>query len=905
MKPKYIILSLLVVLLFAGGFYLYQQAFSDRQADVWSFVPENAVFVYASEDIPQLWETLEEQPVGKISQNIPVWERLKTFRQQLDSVAEGKLTPFLENRQILSSMHITGNNSFDYLFYVPLSGRKNNQVLESISQAFLNDPAYRHSVRNYHDTQIEEFVHTPSKKGFSFFVQQGYLVGSFTPFLVEDVIRQLGEEKEGKGFKQQHPKLFQMSHSDAEQGNLYVNGSRIGNFLNLFLKGSGFQNSFPYAAKLDLVINNDGLLLNGYTAAETGEKAPYLQSLLHEQPQSLDIANLVPLRTAVLTFYGFGNGEEWHRKLEAQGVVPGWQSLIKAYPEAEKLPSVFGKRVGLAEVPNHQGGNNRLLYLHTLKQKEAAEKIRKLAENMASKSEDSLFQENFSGYTITQLNFPNFPEALFGKAFSGFEECFYLQLNDYLVLGNSIQELKALLLDVERDNTWQKSLPFYQFLEKTNQEVNYGVYVNTERIWEELRTAAEPGWGTYFDQYGPYLRQFNRLALQFSSLDEVFYTNFLLQATPQQVQDLKQLRFTNLQESQLKGPAASKPMLFESSQQKKRQILVQDTLNRLYLLDEQGVIQKRDSLSAPLVGEVFQIGFRKNSPADFLAVTEKALYLYNPSLNLRKGFPVAVPHNTRLQWVNLIDYNGSKMYRILGAASSGDIFMFDMEGNNLEGWQPRKLNGALSAPPGHLRVRGKDVLYASQKKGLVHMFNRRGSSYGGFPIDLKDSLLGQFFIKPGSDFKSTEFTTVTKGGEVVTFNLLGKVTHRVQLFKPDVNSSFVLVPEKQQSGFLLARQSNNRLSLLDAKGNLLFEKDYLGAANVLIQYFHFGADKDLIAVTDPVEEFTFLYDIKGNLLNFEPLNSCCPLEIQLEEKKGDYLIYKSYQNQLTVLKGVE
>ena len=110
----------MIIVLLAGGYFLYQQFFTGRQTSVWSFVPANAVFVYETEEVPDAWQSLEEQPLGQILQDLPYWQRLNEYRQLLDSATAGKLESFLTGRHVLSSLHITGNNSFDYLFYLPL-----------------------------------------------------------------------------------------------------------------------------------------------------------------------------------------------------------------------------------------------------------------------------------------------------------------------------------------------------------------------------------------------------------------------------------------------------------------------------------------------------------------------------------------------------------------------------------------------------------------------------------------------------------------------------------------------------------------------------------------------------------------------------------------------------------------
>lgn len=905
MKFKYILLALVAVLFFAAAFFYYQKAWGRAEADVWAFVPENAVLVYETAQAPLVWQELQQQPAGEILQALPHFEQLNRHKSFLDSILSDDLAGFLSERQLLLSLHVTGNNSFDYLFYFPLQEVKDESSLRELTDFFKKNPDYQHSTRTYHKREIEEVKHVASGKRFSYLLQNGVFLGSFTPFLLEDVIRQLDAPEEQMSFRKQHQALFQLTHLDADQGNLYVNGNRLTSFFNVFFKNAAIEEPLPYAAKMDVKLNQDGVLLNGYSVPENGEEAPYLQALLQEEPQELGVADLLPLKTTSLHFFGFENGASWQQKLVKAGAVPAWAALVEKHPEAAELPLLLGKRVLLARLESLRKEEKKLLYFHAPTESETAKKFKALALAASSAAGDSLFQEEFSGHSLIHLPYSQFPAALLGSAFAGFEECFYVQLGDYLILSNSMQELKMLLLDIENDNTWQKSLAVYQFLEKTNQEMNYGFYVNTERAWASLLSAAEPDWQAFLERYGMWLRQFNMMGVQLSSLDEGFYTNVFLQASPQQVQELKQIRLTILHESRLENPLGSRPILMQKSKEKGRQVLVQDTLNRLYWLDSQGDLLASDSLDAALVGEVFQLEPGKSDRLDFLAVSSQSLYLYNSAYQIKNGFPVSVPGQEFLQWANVIDYNGSRQYRILLAAASGNLFMFDLEGNNLEGWQPRELDGALSEPPGHLRVRGKDCIYAFQQKGTIQMLNRRGNSYKGFPLNLQESLLGPIFIQPGSDFENSLFTTITKGGELITFNLNGRITQQEQLFKPDVDADFRLVTEEFNAGFLILRQSSNRLSLLDEKGDLLFENDYLGAAKVQVQFFRFGTGNEIIAVTDPQEEFTFLYDRKGNLLNAEPLNSCCPISLLSQDGNGSYLIYKSFQDKVSVLTGTE
>lgn len=905
MKLKYILLSFLAFFIFGAGYYYYFQIVNKPETDVWALVPGHAVWVYETTQGGRVWESLQDPPVGEVVQQLPFFQRLARYRQQLDSVSGGMLEEFMQGRKLMSSVHITTNNSFDYLFYVPIKGPEDYDLLKKTLDTYRKQATYRYGTRTYHGMELEEFTEHTTKRRFSWLLHEHYLIGSFTPFLVEDVIRKLDKEGMKSNFRTENQALPQLSQIETDEGNWYVNGHRFGAFLNLFLREAAFSPSFPFVSRLDVALKKEGLLLNGYTVPDSAAgELPYLQSLLGQEAQPLGMAHLLPLRAATLAFYGFGEGAAWHQLLLEQGTTPGWVKLLQQHPEAAVLPQSLGKSVGLVrwQSPGEKD-LQQLLFLEMKKPAAAGRQWEQLARSLGDASGDTLYQEDFSEYTITQLPYEGLPEAFLGPAFSGFNESFYVQLDNYLVLGSSIEGVKTLLLDVESENTWRKSVPMYQFLERTNQEMNWAYYVNTEQFWKQLTQAAEPEWKAFFDKQGPYLRQFNLFALQLSALDDLFYTNALLQASPREVKKLERLQLATLHTARFEAPLISRPMRVRSSERRSREVLVQDSLYRLHLLDAQGDPLSGDSLQGPMITEVFQLDVERNGRLGYLAVTPEQLYLYDASFQLLPGYPLRLPEGASLQWANVIDYNGSKKYRLLLADKSGSLFMLDIDGNILEGWQPRSLEGALSAAPGHIRVRGKDVIYAWQQKGLIQMLNRRGNSYKGFPLNLQDSLLGPVVVRPGSDFENTRFTTITKEGELISFNLLGQITRQEQLFKPEAEVTFRLIPDAREQTFLILRQSPNRLSLLDAEGELLFEKAYLGVTPVRVQYFVFGADKEIIAITDPQEAFTFLYDAAGNLLNAEPLNSCCPLSVEYLEKEDTYRIFKSYRKEVTVLKG--
>src|SRR5690606_39299032 len=79
----------------------------------------------------------------------------------------------------------------------------------------------------------------------------------------------------------------------------------------------------------------------------------------------------------------------------------------------------------------------------------------------------------------------------------------------------------------------------------------------------------------------------------------------------------------------------------------------------------------------------------------------------------------------------------------------------------------------------------------------------------------------------------------------------------------------------------------NQVSVLNADLAPLFEKR-LFSAEVDFQYFSFGGDKNIFVVIDKVQEFIYLYNLHGELLNTRPISGYHKVEINYSGSNNEY-----------------
>ena len=86
-------------------------------------------------------------------------------------------------------------------------------------------------------------------------------------------------------------------------------------------------------------------------------------------------------------------------------------------------------------------------------------------------SMDTIFYEKYSGYEIRELPVHRFPEKIFYPLISGFNTSYYTSAGKTLFIGEDLDELKKYLDDIDKEDTWGKSVAQNQYLESTSARI--------------------------------------------------------------------------------------------------------------------------------------------------------------------------------------------------------------------------------------------------------------------------------------------------------------------------------------------------------------------------------------------------------------------------------------------------
>lgn len=908
LKKTFIIFFILLIA-GAGAFYYFNQ-YHHKKIDSWQLVPANAIIAYENTSLIDNWNRIVDKKVWKTLKKVPYFEQWEAGLTEADSVSgkNGSLDRLFRNRRFIVSAHIISSDQFDFLFNLDLNDQAGKNTFDEVIRNIQQDYDLLAKSRSYLGFELKELERKSDKSTFTYFIYENVLVGSYTSFLVEDVVRDVSNGFK-ESFQGQIGALQNISRLENDEGNIYIDYTRLPDLLATFLleqpaiEMKNFSR-FSGDTYLDVKITDDEILLNGVTTVDLAANKSFIGTFKNQNPGRIKLTSMLPNTTAVLYHVYFSDFQEWQSQLTKFWSASNKEQLQR-YLDFEqkyglKLDWLSGEAANaILETPNRDTPD-QLVFIGITDEDVVFNELSAFAQKLGEEQSDTVYFEVYDELPIIQLPYQNFPAILMGDYFSGFENSFVTIYNDYLVLGNSMQAVKSFLNAIENEDNWGKSVRQSIFLENTLSEASFSMMINTGLCWDIMTKHLNARWAGLFSSYENPLKSFDLLSIQVSNLDQRFYTSISVGHKEKVSTKPLNTRLEKQQSAFAISPMITKPFIVKNHNNNRFEVLVQDSSKILYLVANEGEILWGDSLRQAIVTDILQVDYYKNGKLQYLFATKDQLHLLDRNGDYVENYPIKLKNGVEAQFLSVIDYDNSKKYRFMLVGSKGNIYLYDKTGKNLEGWTPRKLDAALAIPGFHVRVRGGDCMIALQSNGILNVMNRRGEMYPGFPLDLKVPKVSDIFVSIGNDFNTTSLITISEEGQLIEVNLKGKILKREQLYKPTKESKFWLVNDALKKTFVLARQEYNKISFLNSKGELLFENSLISSGVISAQYYNFDSDHQVFVVLDQEQEFAYLYDQTGKQFTFEPLESGFPIGLLYSSKKGEYQLYKCFNNNLTL-----
>ncbi|WP_420578045.1 hypothetical protein [Ekhidna sp.] len=883
MKKVLIIISIL--LLAGAGYFTYEKWVKHANLTIWSFVPADAAMVLEGEVMKDL-QTLQGYTAWSIIDQSTGFENFRSGLTFLDSInGEGGFRAVFEKAPVLASAHKVSSENLDFLFIVELQNISQN-TFANATIGRLQKQGYRFKTRNYNDFKISEI--SGEGKTLTFIFYKNFFLASFTPYLIEDAIRVISDS-ELPAFKEKFNEL----KDTGAQGvvTIHLNYEKAGELLGAFTPQD--HNFSMTAGNYDLMLDSSFLQFSGFSyAAKNGWIDTH-----NEQPATFDMAEVIPENTAHLLHITSSNMTGWKDKQVAYvrsrypDVKNLQDSLRSQYDfNVDQVFDLVDEEIGVATLESPRARDKQKLMILEVKNiQESLNFFGQLTQRIALARGDSVYSESYSDNEIRFLAIRNFPSTLLGDMADGFDQCFYISYRNYLIFSNDLQELKNLIASVQEEDTWGKSIQMNDFFSRTNNAANVSLFVNIPRAWDNISSSLKPEWQEHFKENTTTYRSIELAAFQYSYVDGQYFTNYTF---TQPVKRRSSIPKTNAENGvRFVSALTTKPFLVRTHAHKDFDIILQDSTNTVYYMDPNQNALWSENIEEQIVSDIHAIDYYKNGKIQYLFATASKVFMIDRTGAAIPGYPKALPSSPTIEHLNLIDYDRSRNYRLAITDANGNIYLTDKDLKLLDGWNPRKMNRGALVPMDHARLGRTDVMISLQQNGVINLMNRRGENMGGFPFETKQTISKNYFLRQSNSLSNSSITVISEGGELTEITLEGGVIKRDQLIKTSADTKFQLIPDTGKESFIIIRNEGNTYEVLDDTGNLLFKKDYLSQGPILVQYYQFGAGKDLVIFTDVQNKALYIYDKSGNLITGNPLNSEHEVSLIYSSAKREFQVF--------------
>lgn len=358
----------------------------------------------------------------------------------------------------------------------------------------------------------------------------------------------------------------------------------------------------------------------------------------------------------------------------------------------------------------------------------------------------------------------------------------------------------------------------------------------------------------------------NYKIFQLKKGDEIINVNGLISDYKKKALDsLIDLKF----EASISNEIILGPLIVKNHINNSNEIIVQDSQNILYLINNSGQVEWSKKIDGKIIKEINQIDSYKNGKLQLAFVTKKSLYMLD-----RKGrdvgkFPLKF-NDAITKPLSVFDYDNNKNYRLL-ITQNNELYMFDSKGNIIRGFNYDK-KGRIITKPKHFRISNKDIIVFKTNDELK-ILNRRGK------VRIKTKRKHNFSENEIFQYQNFLVST-TDLNEVIKIDMQGNT-----FLEKSIANNIKLVSEKK-SIFILERNilSNTKNNIEIAFGKYEDFKIYL------------RNDKSFINIFDSQNNKIYLFDNELNLIKGFPIKSKNNADFIFEKNAIEFSIKTNSKN---------
>ena len=498
---------------------------------------------------------------------------------------------------------------------------------------------------------------------------------------------------------------------------------------------------------MDVLPGESGLVMNGYTLPADSISA--MKPLKYQLPVKNTIVNLLPFDTRFMVHYGMSDYASYWQSFRDEEAVKAQNKRYGIDVEKQLLEH-------LSEVSlNVVGQGGRELFVARMSDPSS---VIKFMEKLALKTgmRESI---GCQGYVLCDLGERDFVPAVFGSFFESIQRMCYAIVDQYLVIANDFSTLQGVIACYRSGRTLDMNENYRTFQQQMLESCNITLFSTGQG--NQPRFAALIGGGVekYLEKHRGLLDDFQAVSFQLASSKDLVYTNVCMTQLGTS-RDESNVRWKVNLDAPLKG----RPYMVPDNASDRSNVVVFDSNDKMYLIDSEGRELWTKELEEPPLSEVFSVEYGGNNRL-LLFNTAHTLQLINGEGADHPGFPVKLPFEAS-NGLTVLDYNHNKEYRILLCGKDKLVYNYDIQGEEVEGWNRHRSEELVTKPIQHIVADDKDYLVVSDVSGGVRILDRQGRIRIPLPSDMQKSPRADIYAN-ATNRKKGLFLTSDKEGQLL------------------------------------------------------------------------------------------------------------------------------------------
>lgn len=625
---------------------------------------------------------------GKISglTQQPVWKLLQLFVDDRATASIIKMDSLLKNESIIPerdnqfymSVHPVSADHFDFLFLsgMPVNNRKETalKILELWSSGILKTSKRQYEGVTIYESAGNDFV-------FTFCISKNVFIGSCTPFLVEDAIRQQ-KAAAGRLFKLSLLTEVFMKNEKKLAASVHLHFESAGALTQVFLNKE-FSSKVNTAwmgsvAEFKIEDSANHLLMSGYTASE--DTTQFSAFISKQKPVKTSATEILPASTAWFRWMGFENSLILKRLFSTD------EDFIRANKEVKKqtglipsdtlFPYFTGEFISLLLRPASVKYESNRLTIFKLKEPLKAEA---LIDKLSRSSDPAAPVEVYNQSKIKQMKLRSFSEALTGSWANASSATYYMVKGNYLVLSSSASAMRTFLDEFQSNQLLIKQKSFTEHLGFLREKNNLLFYYRMAESNYYLKAMLNEKYESLSEKNSSTVQLWNALAWQMTGSNASSETRFALFYEPQ-----NKLPSIELIASEKTDTTVSSG-IFPVSTSAESFALMQDDEGQLYKFNSSGSFVWKNLMPGKIISPFYTADIYRNIRQQIIFNSAEQLIAIDTDGDLISNFPITLPAQATGPLVK-VPFNQGTREALLIPSANGRIYAYQPNGRIYGAW---------------------------------------------------------------------------------------------------------------------------------------------------------------------------------------------------------------------------